>query len=121
MNTIQVREGYADGALVEREELERIAEVVQYRRFDGELVLVEERPATAEEVTGHEAWEKQQNVQELRAQGEKALEKNKAFAALDPPTNAQNAAQIEALTKQMNGLIRQILGHWDDIEDAVLE
>jgi hypothetical protein len=31
------------------------------------------------------------------------------------------AAQIEALTKQMNGLIRQVLQQWDDISDAVLE
>ena len=118
---IQVQESYAiDGSLVERQELERIADVVQYRRLDGDLVLVEERPATPQEVAAFEAWEHGQNVQELRRQGEKALDKNKAYAQLDPPTAAQQTKQIEELTKQMNGLIRQVLGLFDDIDDAVL-
>jgi hypothetical protein len=119
---IQVHDSHAiDGSLTEREELERIADAVEYRRFDGDLVLLEQRPATPQEAAAYEAWERGQNAAELRAQAQKALDKNKTFLALDPPTNAQMAAQIEALTKQMNGLIRQVIGAWDDIEDAVLE
>jgi hypothetical protein len=110
-----------DDALIERVELERIAEVVEYRHYDAALVMDEQRPATPEETAAHEQWETGQNIEELRAQGEKALAKNKTFLDLDPPTNAQNGAQIEALTKQMNGLIRQLLGQWDDISDSVLE
>jgi hypothetical protein len=110
-----------DDALIERVELERIAGVVEFRHYDADLVLDEQRPATPEETAAHESWETSQNIEELRAQGEKALAKNKTFLDLDPPTNAQNGAQIEALTKQMNGLIRQVLQQWDDISDAVLE
>jgi hypothetical protein len=120
--TIQRIESYGiDDALVARVELERIADVVEYRHYGPDLVMDEQRSATPEETAAHEHWEYSQNVAELRAQGQKALDKNKAFLALDPPTNAQNGAQIEALTKQMNGLIRQVLQQWDDISDAVLE
>lgn len=121
MNTISVTETYGDAGLVERVETERIEDVVEYRHYDGALVLDEQRPATPAETAAHEQFEQGQNVAELRAQGEKALGKNKTFLDLDPPTNAQMAAQIEALTKQMNGLIRQVLEQWDDISDAVLE
>jgi hypothetical protein len=119
--TIQRKDTHDTDGLVSREELEDVAGVVQYRRFDGDLVLVEERPATPEETVAYREWQKVANAEELRAQGEKALGKNQTFLALDPPTNAQIAAQVEALTKQMNGLIRQILHQWDDIADAVLE
>jgi hypothetical protein len=110
-----------DDALIERVELERIAEVVEFRHYGPDLVMDEQRPGTAEETAAHESWEQSQNIEELRAQGEKALGKNATFLALDPPTNAQMAAQIEALTKQMNGLIRQLLQQWDDISDSIVE
>ena len=119
---IQINDSYAiDGSLEQREELERIGEAVESRLFDGALVLLEQRPATPQETAAFEAWEHGQNAAELRVQAQKALDKNKTFLALDPPTNAQNGAQIEALTKQMNGLIRQVIGAWDDLDDAILE
>lgn len=120
MSGIQRIETYGPAGLVEAVELERIDEAVEYRHYEGP-VLDEQRPATPEEAAAHEGWEYTQNIEELRAQGAQALEKNKAFLALDPPTNAQNGAQIEALTKQMNGLIRQLLRSFDDISDSVLE
>ena len=118
--TIQRVDRFGDAGLIERVELERIADVVEYRHYDAELVLDEQRPAMPEEVAAHETWEHSQDVEELRAQATKALDKNKAFLALDPPTNAQIAAQVEALTKQVNGLIRQILQLFDDISDTEL-
>ena len=88
-------------------------------RIDGADVLIEQRPATAQEVATYEQAETNATIAELRDQATKALDKNKTFLALDPPNNAQMAAQIEALTKQMNGLIRQVIGPWDDINDSV--
>jgi hypothetical protein len=117
--TIQRTESYGPDGLVEAVELERIADVVEYRHYGPDNVLDEQRPATPEETVLHEQWEYSQNIEELRAQASKALDKNKTFLALDPPTNAQMAAQIEALTKQMNGLIRQALQSFDDISDSV--
>jgi len=121
VETVRAVETYGSDGLTDRVETERIADVVEYRHYDAAGTLDEQRPATPDETAQHEAWEQSQNIDELRAQGEKALTKNKTFLDLDPPTNAQMAAQIEALTKQMNGLIRQLLQQWDDISDSVLE
>lgn len=38
-----------------------------------------------------------------------ALAANRTYLALNSPTNAQNLAQIRALTRQINGLIRFLL------------
>ena len=117
---IQRKDTYdVDGNLVQREELEPISGVLRYRRWNADRVLVEERPATPEEMVGYDAWRNGQNEQEVRRQAEASLERNKDFLALDPPTNAQNAAQIIALTKQINGIIRTALDLFDDIEDSV--
>ena len=42
-----------------------------------------------------------------------ALDANRAFLALAPPTLAQNAAQIRALTQQINGLLRVVRNRLD--------
>jgi uncharacterized coiled-coil DUF342 family protein len=110
-----------DGNVIRREELERLADTtVEFRAFDGADVLIEQRPATPQEIATYEQAETNATIAELRDQATKALDKNKTFLALDPPTNAQMAQQIEALTKQMNGLIRQVLQQWDDISDSEL-
>ena len=120
--TVQRIESYDADGLVEAVELERLADTtVEYRHFDGAGVMDEQRPATPEETAAHVTWETSQNVDELRAQGEKAIAKNKNYAQLDPPTAAQQTKQIEELTKQVNGLIRQALAYYDDIEDSILE
>jgi hypothetical protein len=111
-----------DGNVIRREELERLADTtVEFRAYDGADELLEQRPATPQEIATYEQAETNATIAELRAQGEKALGKNADFLALDPPTNPQIAAQVEALTKQMNGLIRQVLQQWDDISDSVIE
>jgi uncharacterized coiled-coil DUF342 family protein len=108
-----------DGNVIRREELERLADTtVEFRAYDGADVLIEQRPATAQEVATYEQAETNATIAELRDQAAKALDKNKTFLALDPPTNAQMAQQIEALTKQMNGVIRQVIQQWDDIDDS---
>ena len=42
----------------------------------------------------------------LRARALTAIDANKTYLALAPPTQAQVVAQVRALTAQMNGLIR---------------
>ena len=52
----------------------------------------------------------------IRDRAAQALSTNADFLALSSPTNAQNAAQVKALTRQMNGLIRLALGRLDGTE-----
>jgi hypothetical protein len=50
------------------------------------------------------------NEQAIRDAARLALTANRSFLALSSPTNAQNAAQIKALTRQNQGVIRLLLG-----------
>lgn len=45
----------------------------------------------------------------LRQQAQNALQNNRDFLALSAPTNAQVLAQVKALTRQNNGIIRLVL------------
>ena len=49
----------------------------------------------------------------IREQARTALTGNRTFLAVAAPTNAQVGAQVKALTRQMNGLIRLTLGELD--------
>lgn len=51
----------------------------------------------------------------IEQQARTALNGNAAFLAIATPTAAQNAAQIKALTRQVNGLIRLVLGQLDAV------
>lgn len=54
------------------------------------------------------------NEPALEAKAVQALGINQAYLALASPTNAQNVAQIRALTRQTNALIRLLLNLVDD-------
>lgn len=54
------------------------------------------------------------NEQQIRDKAAQALTANATYLALGTPTNAQNLAQIRALTRECNGLIRLVLGLLDD-------
>lgn len=54
-----------------------------------------------------------QNEATLRQRAEAALQANRNFLALTSPTNAQTLAQVKALTRQNNGLIRMLLNRLD--------
>lgn len=53
------------------------------------------------------------NLQALQTKAQQALANNATFQAIASPSNAQNAAQVQALTKQCNGIIRLLLGLLD--------
>jgi hypothetical protein len=46
------------------------------------------------------------NEETLRQQARQALDANRTFLALASPTNAQTLAQVKALTRQVQALIR---------------
>lgn len=61
------------------------------------------RPKTVDEIAADTA---QANRTTIRTQAADALTANRAFVGLASPTNAQTLAQVKALSRQMNGLIR---------------
>lgn len=55
----------------------------------------------------------EQNTDTLRQQASTALAGNQTYLGLASPTNAQVAAQVRALTQQVDGLIRLAIGQLD--------
>ncbi len=55
----------------------------------------------------------QSNAVTIRQQATTALDNNRTYLAIATPTAAQVAAQVRALTQEMNGVIRLILGKLD--------
>ena len=53
------------------------------------------------------------NAITLQDRARLAMISNRDFLALSSPTNAQNAAQVKALTRQNNGIIRLLIGALD--------
>lgn len=68
------------------------------------------RPKTAQETA---AATSDANRATIEAQAATAIQANKTFLALASPSNAQIAAQVKALTRQNNGVIRLVLGQLD--------
>jgi expansin (peptidoglycan-binding protein) len=64
-------------------------------------------------INAHVAIDEQANRATLEQQAATALTGNRDFLALASPTNAQVVAQVKALTRQNNGVIRLILGRLD--------
>ena len=56
----------------------------------------------------------QTNSADLRAKAEQALSANATYLALANPTNAQNLAQIQRLTRECSGVIRLLIGRLED-------
>lgn len=56
------------------------------------------------------------NRRTLHAQAEAALAANRTYLALASPTNAQNAAQLRALTQQMQRVIRIVTAQFDAVD-----
>lgn len=58
------------------------------------------------------------NADLIRQKALAALATNATFLALANPTAAQNGAQAKALTRQVNGIIRILLGALSDMSDT---
>lgn len=54
----------------------------------------------------------------LLQRAQTALTNNQTYLAIAAPTQAQAVAQVAALTRQTNGLIRFLLGAFDTIADS---
>lgn len=81
-----------------------------YTRWDTAGVVVETRPLTSAEsarfAEAAAATTAANNETSLTDRARQALASNATFLNLVAPTNAQNAAQVKALTRQVNALIR---------------
>lgn len=53
------------------------------------------------------------NESTIREQAQQSLAANRTYLALTSPTAGQNAQQIKALTRQMNGVLRLLLNQFD--------
>lgn len=58
------------------------------------------------------------NNETLRSRADTALASNSTFLAIGNPSAAQNAAQVKALTRQVNALIRLQLQDLSDVSDT---
>lgn len=111
-------EHYEDGALRERWEIARAGRGVRFRRWDGAGTQVEDRDATPEEIAALAAHELEQNGDAIREQARAALAQNRAFVAAAKPVTATAQAsqaydQAKQQARQLNGLIRLLLGALD--------
>jgi hypothetical protein len=73
-------------------------------------VVWTQRPKTQTEIDNET---EQTNAQTIRQQAEAALAANNTFLGLGTPTNAQNEAQLVAITRQVNKLIRLAVNKFD--------
>ncbi len=58
--------------------------------------------------------DREANVATLLSKASTALATNATFLGLGSPTNAQTLAQVQALTRQVNALIKLQIGQFDD-------
>lgn len=66
----------------------------------------------------HPAITRMANETAMRQAASVALAANRDYLALAPATTAQALAQVKALTRQTNGLMRLLLRQLDDVSDA---
>ncbi len=93
-----------------------------YTAWDPAGVQVKQRALTAKESADLAAVDTSNrsaaNGDAVRAKASQALITNGTFLALASPTNAQTLAQVKALTKENNAIIRLLIGALDDVSDT---
>ena len=102
---MDVRTVTRNGFEISREEIDHDRKwLKRYERGAKELELVESRSLTAEELEDISTVETAKSgVQRLNDD----LRRNSEFLALEKPTAAQTAAQVQALTRQVNSLLER--------------
>lgn len=93
---------------------------------DGDLAMVDGKPTqvwvvrdkTEDEIARDADATAESNATTLQGLARAALVGNKAFLNLASPTNAQTLAQVRALTRQNNALIRLATRSLSEIEGA---
>lgn len=84
-----------------------------YTAYDQAGNVTTTRPFTAEETARAQALEAaataSNNFATVRTAATNAIASNQTFLGIASPTNAQAVAQIQALTRQVNALIRLVL------------
>lgn len=106
-------------------ESEKVALRVTSPLSSGDVVLSAERRANLDEETRQKLPElvsqdkslEEQKVQVIRDRALEALRSNRDYLQNRNKTAADHAAQIEALTRQNQGIIRMLLGDYSDGED----
>lgn len=95
---------FTNGALVQRRVLDDVANTVT--TFDGSGAQTGQRPITAVELAalGHQT--QATNATTLIQKGAAAIAANLTYLAIVTPNNAQVVAQVNALTLQVNALMR---------------
>jgi hypothetical protein len=93
-----------------------------YTRWNAAGTVVESRAFTAPEATlatlDTASATATTNKATLESRATTALANNATFLAIGAPSNAQIVAQAQALTRQVDALIRLALGRLDTITDA---
>lgn len=74
--------------------------------------VLDAHPAKAQAEAQRMAGERT-NAATIRDRAGQALAANTTFLAITSPTNAQTLAQVKALTRQNNGIIRLLLNRFD--------
>lgn len=85
--------------------------VTKYYQNGVEITLAQAKTAVASEPTVIA----ETNKRSLESKANTALTGNTTYLAIASPTNAQNTAQIKALTRQNNALIRLMLKKLDSV------
>ena len=100
---------------LQREMLTQLGDY-QLTMADGVIVCHDDTVTVAQLqalVDAHVAVDVVGNEATLRDRADQALAVNRAFLAISAPTNAQTVAQVKALTRQQNGIIRLLLRKLD--------
>ena len=109
--------GFVAAALMKNQAETWDGTAATYTAWDVNGAVTTTRALTAPEVSGLAAQDTANtaatNAAIIRTQAQNALANNTTYLAIGTPTNAQVVAQVQALTRQSNGVIRLLISQLD--------